>query len=71
MTNMSRCQWVRKAQGHTVAEVAADVGISERALRRLEGGEVQATVDVTVRVYRALGLVAAADALEQFGWGDW
>lgn len=55
---------VRETQGRSLREVAAAAGIDPTALSRIERGLRRPHVDVLIRVYRALGLTNAVEALE-------
>ncbi len=47
----------RKLQGLTAAQVAERAGVSRGALRRVEQGEGGASMEVTLRVLRSLGIM--------------
>lgn len=54
---LNRVQESREANGQSLEELAAAVGVSPRFLASLEAGETVPGVDVAVRLARALGVV--------------
>lgn len=57
-----RLAQIRKQQGYTQEELAAEAGIGVATIRRIEGGQ-DSQLETWLKLLRALGLAYAIDAL--------